>query len=108
MGFAVLVQCRIKCTSVMLVPDFSLQHAPSTSTARKEMGLTEFKHRRLSADVQRTLESVYSRTPFPTDEVIKCAVTLPPTIFVVIMCATKSSRIMRIVNVSAATLRCPC
>lgn len=35
------------------------------------MGLTDFKTRRLSADIVRTLESIYARTPFPPDDVIK-------------------------------------
>lgn len=40
--------------------------------ARKEMGMTDPKKKRLSADVLRTLESIYTRTAFPSNDVIKC------------------------------------
>ena len=41
------------------------------AAARKEMGMVDMKHKKLGADVLRTLESVYSRTPFPSNEVIR-------------------------------------
>eukprot|EP00967_Tisochrysis_lutea_P122479 scaffold202689_cov27-Tisochrysis_lutea.AAC.1 len=38
--------------------------------ARKEMGLTDTKTKKLSANALRTMESVYARTPFPSSDVI--------------------------------------
>jgi len=38
---------------------------------RKEMGMIDPKKKRLSADVLRTLESIYNRTAFPSDEIIR-------------------------------------
>ncbi|KAF5831338.1 hypothetical protein DUNSADRAFT_13277, partial [Dunaliella salina] len=37
---------------------------------RKEMGLTDIKSKKLSANALRTMESVYARTPFPSGDVI--------------------------------------
>jgi len=37
---------------------------------RKEMGLTDTKTKKLSANALRTMESVYARTPFPSSDVI--------------------------------------
>ncbi|GFH27782.1 uncharacterized protein HaLaN_26162 [Haematococcus lacustris] len=39
--------------------------------ARKEMGLTDARNKRLPADALRTLEAIYERTPFPSNEVVK-------------------------------------
>lgn len=44
---------------------------PCTCAARKEMGLTDTKNKKLSASALRTMESVYARTPFPSGDVIK-------------------------------------
>lgn len=44
---------------------------PCHHAARKEMGLTDGRNKKLSANALRTLESVYARTPFPSREVIK-------------------------------------
>ncbi|GFH18165.1 uncharacterized protein HaLaN_14920 [Haematococcus lacustris] len=38
---------------------------------RKEMGLTDARNKRLPADALRTLEAIYERTPFPSNEVVK-------------------------------------
>ena len=43
---------------------------PSLPAARKEMGMLEGR-KRLPAEVIRTLESIYTRTPFPSNDVIK-------------------------------------
>lgn len=45
--------------------------ARALHAARKELGLTDTKNKRLSADALRTMESVYQRTPFPSRDVIK-------------------------------------
>lgn len=39
--------------------------------ARKEMGMLDPKHKKLPADALRTLESIYTRTPFPSKDVIR-------------------------------------
>jgi hypothetical protein len=41
------------------------------SAARKEMGMLDPKHKRLPADAVRTLEAIYTRTPFPSREIIR-------------------------------------
>lgn len=38
--------------------------------ARKEMGMVGGR-KRLPAEVQRTLESIYRRTPFPSDDMVR-------------------------------------
>lgn len=43
---------------------------PSSTAARKELGMADTK-KKLSANAVRTMESVYTRTPFPSKDVIE-------------------------------------
>lgn len=41
----------------------------NTCTVRKQLGVS--KHKRISGEALRTLESVYDRTPYPSADVVK-------------------------------------
>lgn len=52
---------RISCNCVCAV-----------CAGRKELGMMDPRKKRLPADVLRTLEMLYSRTAYPSNEMIKC------------------------------------
>lgn len=58
------------CTACMSSSADAQCYLKRLPAARKEMGMVGGR-KRLPAEVQRTLESIYRRTPFPSDDMVR-------------------------------------